>query len=57
MTAEWATWRAHQVGYASLNDMLDDYTADTTDGWALDALRDNALRGFGWGALPDSNLD
>lgn len=57
MTAEWATWRAHQVGYASLNDMLDDYTADTTDEWALDALRDNALRGFGWGALPDSNLD
>ncbi len=51
--AEWARQRALAIGYASLNAMLNDYTADTTDGWALAALQDNALLGFGWGVSPE----
>lgn len=51
--AAWVTQGALDLGYASLEAFMDDYTADTTDGWALAARRKGVLCGFGWGTAPE----
>ncbi len=55
----WAEAQAKDAGYESLDEFLDDYTWDTTDGWYEKAFRDGVLLGVSVGGLNpnDRSLD